>query len=263
MRSPGAAFDLRSALVEEVRNAVEIFESNPTKPKTIHRCRIALKRARALGEVGNVSAPGLADIFDESARGIMRTLGNARDNWVLERSARSLADQVGKKARKELKALADRVDAFQRTAPPLNVESVRGKLKDLLALAQVWPDASPRQVERGARRVARRARKVWREARKGEGELRHKWRKREKERLYAAALLSDAWPEGQPPRRKHNSALGDTLGDERDLLLVMERLAADHPVNGRPRALRDLAKERRRLAKRADKLGRRVHARGA
>ena len=91
MRSPGAAFDLRGALVEEVQSAAEIFESNPTKPKAIHRCRVALKRARALAAVGRASAPGLAEVFNDFTRTIMRTLGRARDNWVLERNARLLA----------------------------------------------------------------------------------------------------------------------------------------------------------------------------
>lgn len=263
MRSPGAAFDLRGALVDEIRSAIEIFEGSPTRPKAIHRCRLALKRARALVEVGSVSAPGLAEVFTEAVATAMRTLATARDNWVLEKNARTLADQVSKKARRELHGLADRVEAFQRTAPPLNADNMRAKLKDLLALAQVWPDGSSRQAERGARHVARRARRAWRKARKREPSSRHHWRGREIDRLYVASLLRQVWPENRPRRRKLNAKLTEALGDERDLHLLMERLTADHPVNGGPRALHELAKIRKRLVKRANKLGKRLHASGS
>ena len=263
MRSPGAAFDLRVALVEEVQSAAEIFESNPTKPKTIHRCRIALKRARALAAVGSVSAPGLAEVFNDGARAIMRTLGRARQDWALEQSARAFGANVSKSARRELSELAERVEAFQRTAQPVNAEAVRAGLKDLLAIAYVWPDASPRQVERGARRLVRRARKVWRRARKAEGDIRHSWRKREKARLYAALLLGKAWPQEIPRRRKRNAKLADLLGRERDLTLVMDRLHKDWPQEGQHRGLRELHKLQKRLFRRSSKLGRRVHANGA
>jgi len=263
MRSPRAAFDLRAALVDEVRNAVAEFERGPTKPSAIHRSRVALKRARALARVGSAGAPGLAEVFDGSARSLMRTLGAARDKWVLEQSARDLARQTGKKSRSELNALADRMCALRRATPSLNVDAVQAGLHNLLLISQVWPEASERQVARGAKRLARRARKAWRRAREGlSPDVRHKWRKREKDRLYAAILLGAAWPQDHPRRRKFNAALGQTLGDERDLLLVMERLVTDRPADGNQRALKTLGKVRKRIAKRADKLGRALHATG-
>jgi CHAD domain-containing protein len=260
MRSPDAAFDLRAALVDEIERAIEIFNANPAKPKAIHKSRVALKRARALVAVGAVSAPGLAEVFDGSARAIMRTLGQARDNWVLKRTALRLSQHVGKRARRELQDLADRVEAYQRTAPAINVESLRAGLKDLLAIAQVWPEASPRQVERGVRQLARRAEKAWRRASKAKAADRHAWRKSEQARLYAASLLPEAWPANRPRRRRCCAELAERLGDEHDLALLAQRLAADHPANARPRALRVLHKAKKRLEKRADKLGKRLHA---
>lgn len=263
MRSPDSAFDLRAALVEEVQTAVEIFESDPTAPKTIHRSRVALKRARTLAAVGSVGAPGLADVFDNGARAIMRAFAISRDNWTLERTARAMSRKVSKKARRELRDLADRAEAFQRTATPLNIEATRAGLKDLLAIAQVWPEATARQVERGVRQVVRRARRTWRRARHDDTHGRHAWRKHEKARLYAASLLSDAWPRNRRRRRKRNAQLAERLGDERDLTLLMARLTADHPVNGGPHALRDLRRIRKRLRRRIKKLGRQLHADGA
>ncbi|MFT3727184.1 MAG: CHAD domain-containing protein [Terricaulis sp.] len=244
-----------------MQSAVDLFDGNSHKPQTIHRCRVALKRARALAFVGSVSAPGLAEIFDDSARALMRTLGAARDNWVIERTARALASRVGRKSRRELEALADRIEVFRRTTPSFNEDSVRAGFADLLAIAQVWPEASPRQVERGVRRVAKQAQRAWRHARKAEQPDRHAWRKREKARLYAASLLPAAWPNGRPRRRKRNAKLAQILGDERDLVLLMQRLEADHPADGAPRALPALSKAKKRIVKRADRLGKRLHSR--
>ncbi|HVV34606.1 MAG TPA: hypothetical protein VHC73_15370 [Vitreimonas sp.] len=262
MRSPGAAFDLRAALVEEVQSAAEIFDSNPTKAKTIHRSRAALKRARALAAVGAVSAPGLAEVFDGLARKIMRILARALDNWRLERSARRLAAEVRKKARRELKDLISRAQAFQRTAPALNAEAVRAGFRDLLALAAVWPEASARQVERGARRIARRARKAWRRGREDHADARRAWRKLEQTRRRAASLLGSVWPHDVPRRRKHCDALAKTLVRERDVRSVMERLVSDRPEDAAQYALSDLRKVHKRLVRRALKLGRQVHADG-
>jgi hypothetical protein len=262
MRSPEAAFDLRSVLAKEVRRAIKAFEKAPASPKAIHSCRIALKRARALAKVGGVGAPGLAEVFNDNARAVMHTLGRARDDWALEKSARKLSKDVGKKSRRELRDLAHRVHTARQAASALNIEGVRASLKDLLAIAQVWPDASPRQVERGARRLARKARKLWRRDRDN-ADGHHQWRKREKDRLYAATLLGAAWPNGRPRRRKANAALAEMLGDERDVLLVMERLARDRVASRVPDALHDLARARKRIAKRAHTLARKLHAGGA
>jgi hypothetical protein len=265
MRSPGAAFDLRAALVDEVRSAYEHFARDPANPGAMHRSRLALKRARALSKVGRVSAPGLSEVFDDAARALQRTLSRACDAWRLEQSARMLAKKTGKKRiRRELRALADRAEAQQRAAAPVSAEAILTDLNNLLLIAQVWPDASARQVARGAARLARRARKGWRRASDANSpKLRHAWRKREKNRFYAASLLGPAWPHGEPRRRKRNQALGAALGDERDLLSVMERLVTDRPANRDQGPTKALGKLRRRLARRAHKLGAKLHAGGA
>jgi hypothetical protein len=264
MRSPGAAFDLRAALVDEVRSAYECFARDPANPGAMHRSRLALKRACALSKVGAVSAPGLSEVFGDGARALQRTLSRACDAWTLEQSARMLAKKAGKKRiRRELRALADRAEAQQRAAAPLNAEAILTDLNNLLRIAQVWPDASERQVARGAQRLARRARKGWRRAfDETSPKLRHAWRKCEKDRFYAASLLGSAWPQDEPRRRKRNQALGEALGRERDLLSVMERLATDRPANGDQRPIKALGKLRRRLARRARKLGAKLHAGG-
>lgn len=87
MRSPGPAFNLRAALTQELHAAAEELDKSPGKPKTIHRARVRLKRARALARIGHACAPGLSNVFNDSARAVMRTLAEARDLAALAEAA--------------------------------------------------------------------------------------------------------------------------------------------------------------------------------
>jgi hypothetical protein len=267
MRSPGQAFDLRAALSEELRAAMDELEASFGRPKAVHRCRVRVKRARALARVGSAGAPGLAGVFNDTARGVMRTLAQARDLAALADAARSVSSRADKKAASALQTVAENLDALRRAAPGLNMEATRAGLKDLLALAMVWPEASPRQIKRGAERVVRRARRARRRGFAAkQAPPRHEWRKREKDRFYAALLLDHAWP--HPRRRKLGERLGETLGEEHDMLLLLDQLELAPDLAGEERrasdrAIKALRRRCRRLARRADEIGARLHAGGA
>jgi hypothetical protein len=266
MRSPGPAFDLRAALSQELRAAIEELEASHGRPKGVHRCRVRLKRARALSRVGRACAPGLAAVFNDSARALMRSLAGARDLAALADAARTIAKKAKKRSAAALRMTADTLDAERSYMSPLDIEAASAGIRDLMALAQVWPEASPRQIKRGACRIARRARKARKRGRGAdEPARRHEWRKREKDRFYAALLLDDAWP--APRRRKVGEKLGDILGVERDALLLTERIEHDPNIAGgkKPaqRALRVLRRQCVKQADRADRLGGELHAGGA
>lgn len=237
------------------------------RPKAVHRCRVRVKRARALARVGSAGAPGLAGVFNDTARTVMRTLAQARDEAALADAARELSRKARRKTAAALDAMAESLDAARRAAPGLNMEATRAGLRDLLALAMVWPDASARQIRRGARRIVRRARRARRRGFAAKAaSARHEWRKREKDRFYAALLLDGAWPCAR--RRKLGGRLGETLGEEHDMMLLLERLKAEpelagHARKASARAMKALRRRRRRLARRADALGARLHAGGA
>ncbi len=260
MRSPAGAFDLRAALCTEVEAAIE--ELNPQPDGAVHACRVRLKRARAIARIGRAGAPGLASVFDETARGVMRTLAAARTSRALAVTARKFA----KKARgKEARAFEAMAHAFEAApTPTLDLQAAHAGLKDLLALAHVWPEASPRQIQRGARRIAGKARRAFRRAHaSGDASLRHDWRKREKDRLFAAMSLGTSWPGRR--RRKLGADLGEILGRERDASLLLRHMDAA-PVlaneeRGSERAARTLQKRCKRLARQADALGARLHRR--
>jgi hypothetical protein len=162
MRTPEQAFDLRAAMADELRAALDEFEASFGEPKGVHRCRVHVKRARALARVGKTSAPGLSTVFNDSARTVMRQLAVARDIAALAETARTLAQKRGKKQAAALARVAEQLDEERLAMAGLNMEATRAGLKDLLALAQVWPEASPRQIRRGARRIAHRARRACR-----------------------------------------------------------------------------------------------------
>jgi CHAD domain-containing protein len=266
LRSPGPAYDLRAAMSQELRAAINELADAPSDPRALHRCRVHVKRARALARVGHTCAPGLSDVFNDTARGLMRLLGRVRDLNALSEAARTVAGKVEKKAARTLVKVAGELDAELAASPPLNVEAARAGLKDLLALALVWPEASPRQISRGARRLLRRARR----ARRRGAEFhdiahRHEWRKRAKDRFYAASMLGAHWPAAR--MRKLGEKLGDALGRERDALLLIDRLKANPGLAGDHKtarqALKALHKRRKRLTRRADKIGARMQERGA
>lgn len=266
MRSPEKAFDLRAALSQELRDAMEAFQASDDDPAALHRCRVHLKRARALARVGAVCAPGLAAVFNQSARTTMHALAPARTAAALEEAALKGAKKARRKSHATaLNAVAKNLELNHISASD-SAEAIRMALKDLLALAQVWPEASPRQIRRGALRLVRKARRA---ARRGVGapdpERRHDWRKREKDRAYAAELLGDAWPRAR--RSKKSEKLGAALGEERDALLLMAQIAAEPALAGddktAARALKALNKRRAKFAARADDLAVALHAGGA
>ncbi len=257
MRSPEPAFDLRAALTEELRAAIDELETIFTDPSASHRTRVRVKRARALARIGRACAPGLSSVFVDTARSLMRNLALARDPVALSEAARAAASKSGKRTAAAFEVVAVTIEATAAEHPELNFDAARAALKDLLALAQVWPEASYRQIRRGARRLDRQARRARRRGVTSVDPVaRHKWRIREKDRFLAASILGKAWPRKR--KRKTAEKICAALGVERDALLLMERLVAEPEIAGDERnlrrALKTLNRSRAKQARRASQL---------
>lgn len=257
MRPPDPAFDMRGALGAEIRAAQDTLADGFTAG-AVHAARVRLKRARAIARIGGVGAPGLAEVFDESARAAMRLMAAARETAALASIARDVASGQGLKAAAALNAAANYLETAAAPLRAADEQAVLAALKDLHALAHVWPEPSARQIARGASMVMRRTRRA-RAAGLGrkDQQARHRWRRREKERLFAAEALGAEWP--APRRRKLAARLCDALGKERDALILLDRLtAAPLAANAEPtpkRALKALRARAKHWRKRADKLG--------
>ena len=259
MRPPGPAFDMRATLTAEIR-AAQAALGAPQDAPAIHAGRLHLKRARAIARVGRAGAPGLAAVFDESARAVMHLLAPAREHAALAAIAQAAAHGACAEAAAALGAAADRFAfAAQTNAPPQ--AALDAALRDLHALAQVWPEASPRQTARGASAIIRRAKRARRAGlASADPALRHTWRRREKERLFAAEAMGPAWPRRR--RRKRTARLAAALGKERDTHILIARLAGE-TANDAPAphaALKRLRKLAKRARRRANALGRNLRA---
>lgn len=266
MRQEAEAFDLRAALRDELA-AAETALSDMPGAAGVHRCRVAIKRARTLARIGCVAAPGLADVFNSAARALMADLAAARDAAALAECARIEARKAPTHAAQALMRASAALTAQADAISPPDVDAARRALRGLAALAQVWPDANPSQVKRGVNRLIRRARKARKRADGTQKPARrHRWRKREKDRQYASELAGPAWPEEIKRRRGRAAKLTHALGGERDLLLLMERLASAPDLAGGAKetaaALGALRKAHVLRAKKADRLGRLLHRGG-
>lgn len=255
------AFGWKTALIGEIA-AAERALSDTDHDQAIHQTRVRLKRVRTLTRLA--AGLGGASAVSRSARALKYTLSGWRDLAALESAARTTATGARKKGAAALIDIAARLSQARLTLGSPAIDDLSAAIAQLRADAAALPDLTVRDVRRGAKRVAKDARRAWKRAvRSADVEARHRWRRREKDRLYAAAILGDAWPAKR--RRRLNDALGDILGQERDARLLLERLKSE-PAPHTPAAKaarRALKRAIRRLKARSDRLGARLHRRGA
>lgn len=249
---PQPAFDLSAAIGAEL-SAAEQALALEDQTKRVHVVRVALKRARALARVARLSA------LDAPLREAMHLMADARDLAALAATARAEAKRNKSQASRTLKAAASSLEReLSRLAPP-PLDEVRARIASAYELLHQAPALSAEEAAAGAERVMRRARKARRKARHSEGEPRHRWRRREKDRLYLVALAAPLTPSKTKARARLTAKLCDLLGREHDLELLRERLGEI----ANKRADRALAKRQSILAERADALGRKVHRGGS
>lgn len=260
MRGNADSFDFRAALSAQLDAAEAALADR--SDKGVHQGRVALKRARALARAGKVAAPGIARVFNDAARAAMAALSPARDLAAMAAIARIAAPEGGRGAGLR-RAAAAFSRAAEAVAAPAFDDAARG-VADLRALANVWPAPSPRQLEAGVARLRKLAKRA---ARATHGvrdvDARHRWRKREKDRLYVALLADDLWPRGVKRRRTLSRRLARTLGEENDLAMLIARLHADPTLAGSQAsadgAIAILETRLAKRARRADRLGQRLH----
>ncbi len=245
--------------------------------RAIHETRKALKRLRAL--VG-LLREDLGEPRFKREHAILRDaagrLASARDAEVmvetldalLQRHPRKLARQ---RSLIELRKLlvAERAAAAQRTLDDQATRAeVLRELRGLRERARCWglPDRPGiSMVEHDLRRVYRQGRERKRLLARGKGGARelHEWRKRVKDLRYAAEIL------GLRPLARRAEKLGDSLGEEHDLVVFAAQLPppGQAPFKGkrgrraRKALLGKIAQRRRRLRKRALHEGERLYRR--
>jgi hypothetical protein len=248
-------FSLKIAIAAQMRAAQDAL-ALPNAVAAVHETRIALKRLRVLARIADFAQPQGGAALEWGAQVAMKQLSAARDLAALENA--SIAVGSGGKA-DTLLFFARAASGFarqRRVAEAAALNDAAIALLRLAPIADAVPEIGPAQARRAAKALEKRAAHAAAAARgKRKVLLRHAWRKREKDRRNAALLMGRNWPmkaRGGTARR-----LTEALGRERDALLLQERLA------GSPRtpkaALRLIKRFRRERARRADRLGARLH----
>lgn len=250
------AFSWKSALLAEI-DAAALALVDPDPEQAIHQTRVRLKRVRTLARLGG------ADRVSRTARALKYTLSGWRDLTALENAARETAVNARKKGAGALIDIAARLSQARVTLGRPTVDDLGAALAQLKQDADALFDLDARIVRKGAKRIAKEARRAWAQATRSRNEdARHRWRRREKDRLYAATMLGDDWP--TKGRRRLNDELGDVLGRERDARLLLARLKSE-PAPHTPAAKsarRALKRAIRKLSRKADALGAQLHRGG-
>jgi hypothetical protein len=250
-------FSLKIAIAAQMQAAHDAL-ALPNAVAAVHETRIALKRLRVLARIADFAQPQGGAALEWGAQVAMKQLSAARDLAALENA--SIAVGGGGKA-DTLLFFARTASGFarqRRVAEAAALNDAAIALVRLEPIADAVPDISPAQARRAAKALEKRAARASAAARgKRTVLLRHAWRKREKDRRNAALLMGANWP--MKVRAGTARRLTEALGRERDALLLQERVASSPRT---PKAaLRLIKRFRRERARRADKLGARLHRR--
>jgi CHAD domain-containing protein len=259
-RAPVGGRGFRARLGREVAEALRCLGDELT-PDAVHAARLALKRARALARVGSAWAAPEAAAFNREAQTALRVLGAWRDADVQRQTASHVGRNAPPELRADLRAFVRQGGGPMRGDARGRMAKLKAALANLQAMASAWPRTPRGGFVAGIARVIRRARRGWKRAGgTRDARARHRWRRREKERLHAAQLLASAWPAGVRARRRVNRRLDATLGEERDLVLLWMRLRSGATGRATVSGRIHLGHRIKRLQRQADALGRRLHA---
>ena len=270
---------LRRMALGQLDLAIELLSdyANTPNERTIHETRKALKRLRALlrllrEELGERRFAHEYGILRDAAR----RLAGARDAQVMVNTFDALLQRHPRKLARRRSLIELRqllvVERAAATQLALGEETTRAEvlyeLTHLRARAQLWslPERpSIAVVESDLRRLYRQGRRRHRYAARGKGGAHalHQWRKRVKDLRYAAEML------GLRPLARRADRLGELLGEEHDLALLAALLPAPGhaPFAGkrgkqaRKTLLKQIARRRARLRKRALREGERLYRR--
>jgi CHAD domain-containing protein len=267
--------------------------------RAVHEARKAIKRLRTIvrlleGQLGRRSSTREHNALGAAAA----LLAGARDAEVMLNTLEGLlARHPGRLAGKagvaslRLQLAHDRDQAERRVLEPGNRLRVGDELRLFRGRAAGWQlleRPGTGAVEDGLSRVYRQGRKRFRRAagkRGGRMRTMHQWRKRVKDLRYSAEALQHEMPAARTSRKgsgraataraeakwlrrlaRRADALGEVLGEEHDLAVLGEWIAAAGAGAGagrasRRRLLKLIARRRRKLRRRALRAGRELYGR--
>ncbi len=253
---------LRRIACDQIDKAIR--ESHSGDGEAVHDVR---KRCKKLRGLLRLVRPAMPDYAKENAavRDIACAFAALRDAEVMvgtyDRLAQHYEDQIDRNAvsfvRRQLTMTLNAVRGDADLGEKL--ASTREALLETRHRAEQWKTDRDgfAAIEGGLAKTYKRARSAMeRAAKRPSGARFHDWRKRVKYNRYHAQLLSPVWPGMMAAHVDLADELGDVLGEQHDLVVFRERLAALGEDKQSVAAMRALAGERADIReRRALKIG--------
>ena len=237
----------------------------PDHGEAVHNARKALKRLRALLRSLRVTFPG--KLFRAENRRIAaagRKISPLRDLHVQLRTLGKLPGGAGPVIRRIRRQLLRRQSAVIRGIPSLR-KTVRQMLDVSRQKLAAWPlgKATAANVAAGLKRIYKQGRAAFRVARHSPTPLHlHEWRKKVKSLVFGLDLIKGLRPGKLSRMAESGDALGEALGDDHDLFMVLCSLRREHrshPAGDFAALAKRINLRRAKLQKRAFKLGAKLY----
>ena len=234
--------------------------------RAVHSARKSIKRLRALLCSLRVVFP--RKLFQSENRRLAeagRTISPLRDIHVQLRTLGRLRDGRGNAGGRIRRDLLRQQRYFARKIPDLR-RTVRGMLDDSRGTIGSWPlnKTTPTILAAGLKRIFKQGRTAFKTAgRNPSTENLHEWRKKAKALGYGFELIACLVPKKVSKNVRRCGALGDALGDDHDLFMVLQALAGEHqsqPARDYAGLARRISAKRAKLQKQAFKLGKMVYS---
>jgi CHAD domain-containing protein len=264
---------LRAVAAEQLADAVRnLREERVTDPVTaVHEARKDLKKTRSVLRLARTGMPPRPRReTNDALREIANHLSDVRDADVMAETVTKLHERfVGQAPARAFSTIRRRfirqAEASRTAADDAISEDVVAALQAQLADVKHWPldDLDPDALAQGVAIAYARGRDEYRACRKDPSiEAFHEWRKRVKDLWYHAKLLEESWPPVWRAIGDEAHHLSDLLGDDHDLGVLAERIAAQQwpvSVDG-PRFVELCHRRREELQAEAFALGHRLYA---
>lgn len=231
----GVRAGLRRIARAELAAALRILDAGPPGPEAVHDLRRHTKKLRGLVRLVAPVFPQSGRV-DRALRAGARQFAALRDAEVQLATLRCLSQGLADPAPAEAAARALAAELLALRAPEAleaAAAALRAELQALHAGVGDW------QLEaQGWAALAPGLKATWRAARRGRaaaaraldrgeaGAAFHDWRKAVKHHWFQARLLGPVWPEMLAPQIAAADALGEDLGAQNDIGVLLARLAA-------------------------------------
>lgn len=260
----------KHAFRQQLQRALAELGTEPLRDVSVHEARKQIKKARAtlrllrdaIGEAAyrhanrrlRDSARPLSRVRDAKAQldAIETLCGKAKD--APRRAALAALEPALRRERERARSDLER---------PAALPKVRRAVAAMLSGSRSWPAGTDASMRCAVERIYRKGRKTFARAEEDRRETTlHESRKRTKDLEKALEVLAATRGRHIAKPIDRAASIADALGDDHDLVLLHKRVAARRrSAPSRQALLEQIARRRRKLQRRAAKVGRRLYRR--